>query len=362
MENFKNLRKGELMGKYRTIVVEDPATGQDRYGISDSTGNIIIQPKYYAAYIQNERFAACLAEEDSVPIFYDLTTGESLCRKYNVARVVFSSHDCQFMVQDENGRQGIIDYEGRFLIPYGKYDELHPNYYHIVCCKAGKYGVSRWSGEEALPCIYDEVCPFVRPNSKVDYDFFQIGLHDFNHIPVRLGDNWFYAGKHGKTLEVNAAFLGTFTRKGHAIIGLDNDFNTDAVIDTNGNIALRMPGYLLEWLDDTHLFYLSKADVDKIGIVSLDGKIIFPPLCPLSSFGPGLVRINDRRIRSMNDTIQCSAIFKIENEKLVQLTPFSYHPFGYGEHIYMYNDHGKYDAYDLDGNLIETDACDELIY
>lgn len=65
------------------------------------------------------------------------------------------------IVENEIGEKGIINHQGKLIVPFGKYGGFeNPSEGLIKVGKNGKFGFIDMNGQEILPCIYDFVQPY----------------------------------------------------------------------------------------------------------------------------------------------------------------------------------------------------------
>lgn len=100
-----------LVGKYALF------TKNNKYGLVDSSGNVLIKPTYLGAEVLNEGF---------------------------------------FVFKNAKNKLGIINYKNQLILPFD-YDEIRPDSARkfVIVSKNGKYGEASYLGKMTIPLEYD---------------------------------------------------------------------------------------------------------------------------------------------------------------------------------------------------------------
>ena len=144
----------------------------DKVGIVDKEGNVIIQPQYLEIQIPNPSKAIFVCVYD-----YNWETGEyrtkvineygtELFTKYNKVEAILLNHietnmpyEKSVLKYEQNGKYGLIDLKGNVVTKavYDSIEGLENKEGELLISKDGKYGVINCKGAELLKAKYDYI-------------------------------------------------------------------------------------------------------------------------------------------------------------------------------------------------------------
>lgn len=139
--------------------------GDYLYGVIDTTGKIIVEPKYY----EIEGFAGGISRVTQKAEPWEITYGFIDVSGKEVLPPVYTDTDDWFyrsmrlaevLVVGKDGKYGVFDYSGKKLTPL-KYQSIW-NFYsgYARVYVDGKSGFIDKEGNEVIPCIYEEAKDF----------------------------------------------------------------------------------------------------------------------------------------------------------------------------------------------------------
>ncbi|HEY6143596.1 MAG TPA: WG repeat-containing protein [Flavobacterium sp.] len=160
--------KGEFInfGELEAIKGEN-----DKYGIVDKFGNVLVEAKYDEMTIIVGKDRAIVKSKDKYGII-DKNGKEIVPMIYDDIRENYDSNaimNNMFQV-GLNEKKGYIDSFGKIILPI-KYDFIESNYYEndkTIVQVNGKYGFINKEGKEIIPIIYDDIKSFVDGKSQVE--------------------------------------------------------------------------------------------------------------------------------------------------------------------------------------------------
>ena len=136
----------------------------DKVGVIDKNGNVILEPKYFDVFIPNPSKDVFLAYESANNYVILNSKGEKLFKDYeNVQALQTSQYDLDFekvfLTFEKNGKFGVIDFLGNQIIP-AEYDSIESLKFRpgeLLVKKNDKYGVIGATGDLKLEIKYDSI-------------------------------------------------------------------------------------------------------------------------------------------------------------------------------------------------------------
>ncbi len=138
----------------------------DKFGVANSEGKMVIENNYSDIIIPNptKEVFFCIAEDGSISILN--ANNEKIFTQFENVDVIGLEgntsnlpYDKSVLKYEENGKFGLIDYEGNVIVK-AMYDEISSVKYkegEILAKKDGKYGVINNKGFELIPFEYDGI-------------------------------------------------------------------------------------------------------------------------------------------------------------------------------------------------------------
>ena len=153
--------KIEEISEYNYFVIKE----NNKYGVIDKEGNIIIEPNYDNIKIPNPNKAIfCCYEEEKIKILND--KAEEIFTQYESVeplrlKSVLSDlmYEKSVLKYKENGKYGIIDFQGK-KITKAIYDEIDTLQYkegELIVKKDNKYGIINIKGTTLVKTNYDKI-------------------------------------------------------------------------------------------------------------------------------------------------------------------------------------------------------------
>ncbi len=138
---------------------------EEKYGVININGDIIIEPQYDKIVIPNQHKALFICNnENSRKILND--KNEEILKKYeNIQPIALSnavienSYEKNVLRYKADGKYGLITYEGKIIVK-AKYDEISSLGYRenqILIRENGKYGLINNEGTQIIKPIYDTI-------------------------------------------------------------------------------------------------------------------------------------------------------------------------------------------------------------
>lgn len=138
----------------------------DKYGVIDEKGNMIIENKYKDIIIPNPTKPVFIVinEDETTEVLND--KAEKICTEYSKINAIAINgtmtnlpYEKSVLKYEENGKYGLIDFSGN-AITKAIYEEISSVKYkegEILAKKDGKYGVINNKGVELIPFEYEEI-------------------------------------------------------------------------------------------------------------------------------------------------------------------------------------------------------------
>lgn len=240
-----------------------------RWGIMDTSGNIIIEPCWIEV-------GTCGCHE----IVWLRKVGEKEYRFYDIVRRKFipgikCTMYCKRVITKKGKYYGLEDRDGNVLIPH-KFKKLYilwteKNDLVYTVGNYRKRGLFYADGTRLLSTRYDEILG--RPPVQCD----KISLCNIL-FPVRIADEWFFANASGeRPLKRHYDCLEGINTKGYCIFGEKEMVNGQeymryGLIDQQENILIPAIYKSLYWRNDDHLLCYD----GKYGVIDCHGNVIIP--------------------------------------------------------------------------------------
>lgn len=202
-----NNYKLEKIGKYSYFKLYE----NEKYGVIDDKGNILINPTYSVINIPNptkavficyydyneetEEYATKVLDDKNVEILTDFEQVLPLTCKITNSNIPFEKSVLKYK---ENGKYGLIDFEGK-RITKAIYDEIESLEYREGCLKVkqnDKYGIININAREIIKPKYDDIKSdqyYSTNNQYMDAGF-------ITEVKTEEGYRFGYISKNGKEL------------------------------------------------------------------------------------------------------------------------------------------------------------------
>lgn len=137
---------------------------QDKVGVIDTTGQIVIEPIYMDIYIPNPEkdVFICYSSETEYKILN--SKGEELFTDYEGVSVIQTSEDSldfeKYVLRfQKDGKYGLINYDGEVVLEpdYSSIESLKYKPGELLVKKDDKYGVVTSNGKEKIKAEYDSI-------------------------------------------------------------------------------------------------------------------------------------------------------------------------------------------------------------
>ena len=259
----------------------------EKYGVIDANGNILIDPLYDIVNIPNPTKAVfvCYYDYDDSNGEYKTKTlndkNEEILTQYEKVLPILcetSTSNVPFeksvLKYKENGKYGIIDFSGN-KITKAIYDSIESLEYRegsLIVEQSGKYGVINIKGKELIKAEFDEVQSDLYYTEQNDY--LKAGFIVKNK--TQDGYRYGYINKDGKQV------LQTEYNEINRVTEINDDENVYLLVSKNGKYGILKNDKLLiasayeeiEYNKTNQLFIVQKNS--KQGVISLEGKQILP--------------------------------------------------------------------------------------
>jgi hypothetical protein len=271
-----------------------PVLVQGKYGLIDTSGNLIIEPRYeqlfdfgvnrYAVIVENKRFGLIdlygreliPCREDSIVVLndslfaikkteqwqlYDPSLRRANPLSYDDIDVV----DYGLIKVRLRGMAGMLDAAGRPLIP-AQYDYFVIGSQTIITFNNGLVGLYGLNGVEYLRCEYDDI--IVRTSALVFFE--KQGKYGYLSIPSRM-----YTAAEWDDVELLE----------HTATGVSNNPTADVIVSRNDKKGLfltmndslgLLPRY--DAIDNLCGEYILFWKNDSCGVLSRTGRLVLPPV------------------------------------------------------------------------------------
>lgn len=191
-----------------------------RYGLLDSMGEILLPMEYdeIRAYGHN----VYRLKKDGLESLVDQDFKTIIPFKFKKVNRYYNPYKELYIVQDKNGKEGMIDSSGSFMIK-PEYDDIRPirdNKGYIVVDQ-NKKGVYSTEFEEVLPLIHDSiyVTSLIYANKGGLWGFFELDGTPITEYKYLLGTKSNYGFYHIRDGIYRGIVTGGFPAKNKVILG-----------------------------------------------------------------------------------------------------------------------------------------------
>ena len=137
---------------------------ENKVGVIDQKGNIILEPNYIDVYIPNPEKDVFFCYSSDIEYVILNSKGEKLFENYEDVSCIQTSEDSldfkKYVLRfKKDGKHGLIDFDGNIVLE-ASYDSLESLNYkpgEILVKKDGKYGVVSSNGEIKIKIEYDSI-------------------------------------------------------------------------------------------------------------------------------------------------------------------------------------------------------------
>jgi len=259
----------------------------EKYGVIDDKGNVLIEPKYDMIVIPNPSKAVFIGyfNYDSQEGEYETEVlndkNEKILTKYqDVLPIILKDnmtdipYEKSVLTYKENDKYGIINFEGKKLTK-AIYDSIESLLYRegsLLVKKEDKYGIVNIKGKQIIDVEYDSISAdgYYDENTKYQKVGYIVGQK--KDVGYRYG---YIDSKAQKILEVEYNEIDRITE----IINTDNVYllafrNGQAGVYENKKQIISHNYQEIEYNKQNDLFIVQK--VSKQGVINRNGKIIMP--------------------------------------------------------------------------------------
>lgn len=251
-----------------------------KYGIIDTSGNIIIEPIYDNIKIPNPERAIFICElEDKSTILNE--KNEKIFTQYEevepiILNGVVSSvpYEKQVLKYKKDGKYGLINYNGKEITKpiYEEIQSLENKESELLVKKDGKYGVINSKGARLIKEEYDNIIGDGFYTSNEKYKFSGYIVSNKTNQGYRYG---YIDNKHKKALEVEYNSIDRIlenvdTNEIFLLVSKNGQFG----IVKNNKVLINYTYQGIEYDKDSKLFELQRSG--KYGITDYNGKEIIP--------------------------------------------------------------------------------------
>lgn len=251
---------------------------QEKFGVIDRNGNIVIEPEYDMVKIPNplEKIFVCYTGEET-KIVND--KNEELFTKYELVEPIKLNSTASDLVYEKtvfkykkDGKYGLINFKGE-EITKPIYEELTSFEYRegeLLVKKDEKYGVINIRGYELVPCKYDKIEDDKYVDSENNYKTSGYVVSIKEDDGYKCG----YINYKGKVL------LKTKYNQIARVVEAGDKDNIYLIVSENGKYGviknkkkiIENNYQAIQYNDETQTFTINKGS--KYGVASLDGNIV----------------------------------------------------------------------------------------
>ena len=250
----------------------------DKVGVVDKNGNVIVEPEYVDIYIPNPEEAVffCYTVDNSYVILND--NGEELFTEYdNVTVLQTSESNLDFekyvLKYEKDGKYGLIDFSGT-VVANAEYDSIESLEYkpgEILVEKDDKYGVLNSSGEIKIKIKYDSIKGDEYYNNSYSYRYTGYIVGEKTDEGYLYG---YFDNNGNKVLDVNFESISRILKY--------DDIDSYLVVMNNGKKGLYKNSQEIISQNYQNIIYAENSNVfvvqrnSKYGIFGVSGKEILP--------------------------------------------------------------------------------------
>lgn len=250
-----------------------------KYGVIDTSGNILIEPIYDNIKIPNPEKAIFICKlNDEITILNEkneeIFTGYETVEPISLNGVVSSEpYEKRVLRYRKDGKYGLINYDGKEITKpiYEEIKSLENKESELLVKKDGKYGVINSKGARLIKEEYDNIVGdgFYTNNEK--YKFSGYIVSNKTSQGYRYG---YIDYKHKKILEVEYNSIDRILENVGDDVFLLASKNGQFGIVKNNKIIINYAYQGIEYDKESKLFGLQRSG--KYGIANYDGKEIIP--------------------------------------------------------------------------------------
>ena len=295
----------------------------DKYGVIDRDGNIIIEAKYQNIEIPNPEKAIFICHEESKNTIALNEKNEKLFEKYNKVEAIklkdvasILCYEKSILKYEKDGKFGLIDFDGKEIThnEYSSIENLQGTEGKFVVCKEDKYGIINLSGTVLVEPKYNQI----ETDGYFDEDskYEEAGFIVSN--TTEQGYRYGYVNYKGENV------LGT---EYNDIIRITGEKDIYLIASKNGQYGLYKEGKQLIKTEYQSISYTDGGTIileknEQYGISNLKGEIkVKPSYNQVEERGIYLYAENDKKtdVYDKNGDIveinPSKTIYKTENEK-----------------------------------------------
>ena len=255
-----------------------PLEIDDRFGVINRYGDVVVEPKYDAVEIPNrDRAIFVLATGESFVVFNDKQ--EQLFKDFSeVSAISGMSSDGERVYNNtvlkykENGKYGLLNFEGKRVTgaEYENVESLTDKYGEILVKKNGKLGVLNVKGVILVDCKYD----FIKGDGFVKDSSYKQGGYIVG-ITGKAGYAYGYLARNSKEI------IKVGQESIYRVTEIESD-DAYLVARENGRYALYKGRDNLTDYKYIDMFYNNGTGTFTVqknksyGLINLDGKVVIP--------------------------------------------------------------------------------------
>lgn len=254
-----------------------PFFSNDKYGVIDKKGEIVIENKYKNVTIPNPTKAVFIAEtfdsnyevlnEKGERIFTEYSNIEPIRIDYAITNLPYEKSLLKF---SENGKFGLINFSGK-IISKAIYEEISSVKFkegEIIAKKDGKYGVINNKGVELIPFEYEEI--------EADKYYKNGGYEESGYIvKVKTEEGYRYGyitNKWEKLLDTEYSSMSRISSINSKEIYLIASKDGRYGVMKNAEVKIDFNYQGIEYNSDNNLFVVQRGG--QYGVISFEGDTI----------------------------------------------------------------------------------------
>lgn len=251
----------------------------NKYGVIDTSGNIVIEPNYDSIKIPNPQKAIFVCEnQDNTIVLNDKQ--EKLFTKYEEISVILINgvassipYEKTVLKYKKDGKYGIVSYDGK-EITKPVYDEirgLENKETELLVKKDGKYGVINVKGAKLIDIVYDNI---VADGFYTDDEKYRLSGYIVSN---KTSDGYKYGYidyKYKLILNLEYDALDRIVQNNFKDICIVACKNGQYGVIKNNQVIINYSYQGIEYDRNNNFFELQRNE--KYGIVDYNGKIILP--------------------------------------------------------------------------------------
>ena len=191
-----------------------------RYGLCDVAGTMLFEPVYDKITYDSMRRLYIISKDKKEGVYFERSKAKTA-----VAYDQVYNDGAQFVTLINNKKQGIIDYQGNWILPM-EYDKATVMGFNdgFLVVKDGKKGWADNKGLMVLPIIYDDIdtFPFKFKGLYIVTQNDKKGIVNRNHIIIPVEFDYLY-DRENYIIGCRDKKFGVFSPDGTLVSGVDND-------------------------------------------------------------------------------------------------------------------------------------------